>query len=116
MDPWTKKVFAEEVDIEKYMTGVHYPISEKTKDHVHGVMSLGLASAVIAEKFPGSALVKIEKTKFRNEIPAGSHLLISCTVTEKTGRLVRIKTVISNEPGDIVMESFCMIQLPQKQK
>lgn len=82
----------------------------------HGMLSAGFISAVLGTKLPGPGTIYMSQDlKFLKPVYFGDTITAECTVDEiiKEKNRVVLKTVCTNQKGEIVIDGKAMVMAPK---
>lgn len=82
----------------------------------HGMLSAGFISAVLGTKLPGPGTIYMSQDlKFLKPVYFGDTITAECTVDEiiKEKNRVVLKTVCSNQKGEIVIDGKALVMAPK---
>ena len=83
---------------------------------VHGILSAGLISAVLAMKLPGPGTIYLgQELKFTKPVRIGDTITATCTVTQLVPEknLAYLETVCQNELGEVVIQGTATVMPPR---
>lgn len=83
----------------------------------HGMISAGFISAVLGTQLPGPGTIYLgQDLKFTKPVYFGDTITATCTVDEivKEKNRVVLKTVCTNQDGDIVIDGQALVLAPKK--
>ena len=83
---------------------------------VHGILTSGLISAVLANKLPGPGTIYLgQELKFTKPVRIGDTVTATATVVEKDEAKNRLKleTICTNQNGDVVIKGFATVMPPK---
>lgn len=83
----------------------------------HGMISAGFISAVLGTKLPGPGTIYLgQELKFTHPVRYGDTITATCTVEELIPEKNRVilKTVCTNQKGDVVIDGKATVLAPQK--
>ena len=80
----------------------------------HGVLSIGLISAVLGTKMPGPGTILLEQNiKYKRPVYIGDHITAECKVSKvinETKQIYHIETRCYNQNEENVMEGYAVIK------
>lgn len=83
----------------------------------HGMISAGFISAVLGTQLPGPGTIYLgQDLKFTKPVYFGDTITATCTVDEivKEKNRVVLKTVCTNQDGDVVIDGQALVLAPKK--
>nr|WP_296458823.1 MaoC family dehydratase [uncultured Acetatifactor sp.] len=88
------------------------------KQIAHGILVGGLLSNVIGMKLPGPGTIYMEQDmKFLKPVYIGDTVSARVEITEVLNRekhVLRLRTQIKNQNGDIVIDGFAIVKAPMR--
>lgn len=82
---------------------------------VHGMLTASFLSTVIASRLPGPGTIYMQQdSRFMKPVFIGDTITAQVEIAEflEKGR-ARLKTTVTNQNGDIVVDGTAMVKLPQ---
>lgn len=79
----------------------------------HGMLSAGFISAVLGTTLPGpNAIYLGQELKFTAPVKIGDTVTATATITEKKDekRILKLKTVVTNQRGEVVVDGNAVIK------
>lgn len=83
---------------------------------VHGILSAGLISAVLAMKLPGPGTIYLgQELKFTRPVRFGDTVTATCTVTELNleKNIAKLDTTCTNQNGEVVIKGTATVMPPK---
>lgn len=80
----------------------------------HGILSLGIISAVLGTEFPGAGTIYLmQNAKFKRPVYVGEEVTVKLTVKEvdKEKRRVLLDTCVVKENGDNAIEGEALVKV-----
>ena len=84
---------------------------------VHGILSAGLISAVLAMKLPGPGTIYLgQELKFTKPVRFGDTVTATCTVTDLNleKNIVKLDTTCTNQKGEVVIKGTATVMPPKE--
>ena len=84
---------------------------------VHGILSAGLISAVLAMKLPGPGTIYLgQELKFTKPVRFGDTVTATCTVSEILAEknIVKLDTICTNQQGEVVIKGVATVMPPRE--
>lgn len=76
----------------------------------HGVLSVGLISAVIGTQIPGpGAIYRAQFVQFHLPVRAGDTITATATITSLEGGVMELETIVTNQHGQKVVSGMAEI-------
>lgn len=86
----------------------------------HGVLSIGLISAVLGVKMPGYGTILLEQNiKYRMPVYIGDTITAECEITEainEVKHIYRVNTRCLNQKKETVMDGYAVIKYSEPNK
>ena len=82
---------------------------------VHGILSAGLISAVLAMKLPGPGTIYLgQELKFTKPVRFGDTVTATCTVSEILAEknIIKLDTICTNQAGEVVIKGVATVMPP----
>ena len=107
------------------ITGDHNPahVNEESSKQtafggriVHGILSAGLISAVLAMKLPGPGTIYLgQELKFTKPVRFGDTVTATCTVSEILAEknIIKLDTICTNQAGEVVIKGVATVMPPK---
>ena len=83
---------------------------------VHGILSAGLISAVLAMKLPGPGTIYLgQELKFTKPVRFGDTVIATCTVSEILAEknIIKLDTICTNQAGEVVIKGVATVMPPK---
>ncbi|HJA63201.1 MAG TPA: MaoC family dehydratase [Candidatus Intestinimonas stercoravium] len=83
---------------------------------VHGILSAGLISAVLAMKLPGPGTIYLgQELKFTKPVRFGDTVTATCTVSEILAEknIIKLDTICTNQAGEVVIKGVATVMPPK---
>ena len=83
---------------------------------VHGILSAGLISAVLAMKLPGPGTIYLgQELKFTTPVRFGDTVTATCTVSEILAEknIIKLDTICTNQAGEVVIKGVATVMPPK---
>ena len=83
---------------------------------VHGILSAGLISAVLAMKLPGPGTIYLgQELKFTKPVRFGDTVTATCTVSEILAEknIIKLDTICTNQAGEVVNKGVATVMPPK---
>ena len=83
---------------------------------VHGIISAGLISAVLAMKLPGPGTIYLgQELKFTKPVRFGDTVTATCTVSEILAEknIIKLYTICTNQAGEVVIKGVATVMPPK---
>ena len=83
---------------------------------VHGILSAGPTSAVLAMKFPGPGTIYLgQELKFTKPVRFGDTVTATCTVSEILAEknIIKLDTICTNQAGEVVIKGVATVMPPK---
>lgn len=86
----------------------------------HGVLAIGLISAVLGTKMPGSGTILLEQNiKYKMPVYIGDTITALCEISEvinEAKQIYRVDTKCLNQRDEIVMDGYAVIKYSEPNK
>jgi 3-hydroxybutyryl-CoA dehydratase len=86
---------------------------------VHGILTSGLISAVLANKLPGPGTIYLgQELKFTKPVRIGDTITATATIIEMIveKNIIKLETVCTNQDGDVVTKGVATVMPPKAPK
>ena len=83
---------------------------------VHGILSAGLISAVLAMKLPGPGTIYLgQELKLTKPVRFGDTVTATCTVSEILAEknIIKLDTICTNQAGEVVIKGVATVMPPK---
>jgi 3-hydroxybutyryl-CoA dehydratase len=80
---------------------------------VHGILTCGLISAVLANKLPGEGTIYLaQEVRFNAPVFLGDSITAMCEVIEKRDdkNIIKLNTICTNQEGQVVISGIATVK------